>query len=589
MNHRDDYFQPETIDEQTSQSSPSHLQDPVASELAEMLRHIYHPTVTREDQASLAQIKQRLHHATSQHTTPSPTTPHPISRRLVALWTKNSHTHQRNTTMHQNNPKPPTTKRKIAPRLNIMAAVLLVGLLIGSWFSATHLPHPIVGNPTSGQTRPTSAVTSEPGNIYEVFNNTLTKLDGRTGATIWSHKLTTRQQTDAHNTRFIVQQDTVYTMLEHDLYAFAARTGQQLWHTETQYGVNFTARINNNAFYIYQVDGTFSAYTLNNGHLLWHNATQINSSGFNASNAMLYTKESTKDLQGGLPVIILHALDAKTGRQRWQFTARGSTGDIQSATTVFDGIAYFTPDQYLYALDEQTGKKLWEQKTMDPWDFFTNVETKDSITSTDTDRIQTLVGCPMSDLECNGKDTARITAFDTRTGHLLWQTDTRFRRLPDSSNADLMGFNNHQAIPVTNNILLGYYRPAPQKTQTQNPTYTIHAFDARSGKSIWQFSIESPSGYFSDNFYGTISGDKLYLTRGPRLITLDLKSGKKLQEQTLGNMAPTILGISNNLLYIQAFSNNNTFTIQVRRANDLSLVWTTAASTQIPQESTVRP
>ncbi|GER91809.1 hypothetical protein KDW_59710 [Dictyobacter vulcani] len=125
-----------------------------------------------------------------------------------------------------------------------------------------------------------------------------------------------------------------------------------------------------------------------------------------------------------------------------------------------------------------------------------------------------------------------------------------------------------------------------KKTRTQNPINTIHAFDARSGKSIWQFSIEHPA----NNFYGTISGDKLYLTNGPRLITLDLKSGKKLQEQTLGNMVPTILGIRHNLLYIQAFnSDNSIFIIQVRRANDLSLVWTTAASTQVPQESVVEP
>ncbi|GER91810.1 hypothetical protein KDW_59720 [Dictyobacter vulcani] len=466
MNHHDEYFQPDTIDEQTSQSSPSQIQDPVASELTEMLRHIYHPTVTREDQDSLAQIKQRLHATKTHDATSAQTTIPTGSDQPITSWTKNFKT-------HQHNPKPPASKRKRIPILNTLAATLLVGLLIGSWFAATHLLHPIVSISTSGHTIPTSTVASEPGNIYEVFNNTLTKLDGQTGTTIWSHKLTSRQSTDARNTHFIVQQDTVYAMLEHDLYAFAANTGQQLWHTETQYSANFIPGINNNAFYIYQVDGTSSAYTLSDGQLLWHNTTKINSTGFNVSNAMLYIKESSNHLQGGLPAIILHALDARTGKQRWQFTAWGSTGDTQLAATVFDGIAYFTPYQYLYALDEQTGKKLWEQKTMDQWDFFTHVETKDGVTATDTNSVQTLVGCPMNNPECNGKDTARIAAFDSRTGHQLWQSDTRFRRLPDSSNVDqLDSFGNHQAIPITNNILIGYYRPAPQKnTDTKSNQY----------------------------------------------------------------------------------------------------------------------
>src|SRR6185312_8799289 len=81
-----------------------------------------------------------------------------------------------------------------------------------------------------------------------------------------------------------------------------------------------------------------------------------------AIHGTLYTRETT--MEG---VRVLCAIDGTTGRQRWRFEEAEAalppdTGPVASlAPIVVDGIVYDNENP-LYALDTQTGKKLWEQR-----------------------------------------------------------------------------------------------------------------------------------------------------------------------------------------------------------------------------------
>jgi outer membrane protein assembly factor BamB len=57
----------------------------------------------------------------------------------------------------------------------------------------------------------------------------------------------------------------------------------------------------------------------------------------------------------------LYALDANTGQKLWDFTTNGG---ISSSPAVANGIVYVgSKDQKLYAVEATTGKKIWEAKT----------------------------------------------------------------------------------------------------------------------------------------------------------------------------------------------------------------------------------
>lgn len=59
----------------------------------------------------------------------------------------------------------------------------------------------------------------------------------------------------------------------------------------------------------------------------------------------------------------LHALDANTGKRRWEFTA---TGDIHAPATAGAVVYVGSDDTKLYALNATTGKQLWAYSASAP-------------------------------------------------------------------------------------------------------------------------------------------------------------------------------------------------------------------------------
>src|SRR5262249_6121834 len=139
---------------------------------------------------------------------------------------------------------------------------------------------------------------SQKDDLYIVHHNIAYRIDGRTGKEVWHHPVTTRNQSDPRMSRSAslqVVNHVVYAMLDFDIYALNADTGEEIWHvsnkTDTSY---FYFVVDSKLVYLYTLDYTFSALNVSDGSLAWHNRTfhTENGYGFSVSDGTLYTINS---------------------------------------------------------------------------------------------------------------------------------------------------------------------------------------------------------------------------------------------------------------------------------------------------------
>src|ERR1700674_151969 len=189
-----------------------------------------------------------------------------------------------------------------------LAAVILVGVLVGSWLVVTHM----VG------TSPT-VTSGGPSDLYSIHNGTAYRIDGSSGKVIWQRRLATSKQPDPRvgsSAYLQVVNRVIYAVLDFDIYALNASTGEQIWHVANHTNKSyFWFVVDNGRLYLYSLDSTFSALNAADGSALWHNTTfsTENGYGFSVRNGNLYTQNSVAN-PGDQK---LYTLDGATGRVRW--------------------------------------------------------------------------------------------------------------------------------------------------------------------------------------------------------------------------------------------------------------------------------
>jgi outer membrane protein assembly factor BamB len=150
----------------------------------------------------------------------------------------------------------------------------------------------------------------------------------------------------------------VYAVLKFDIYALDAGKGEQIWHVinHTEKG-SFWAVVDNGRVYLYSLDDTFSALNAVDGSVLWHNTTFTtrNGYGFSVRNGHVYTQLHTN---GGRDVE-LFTLDGATGEVRWSIPLPSG---LMTPPLVKEGVIYITRGNFLFALKEQSGESIWEQR-----------------------------------------------------------------------------------------------------------------------------------------------------------------------------------------------------------------------------------
>jgi hypothetical protein len=132
MTDNEQLFRPETVDEQIEQFATSEAHGQGASfdvQFVQTLQHIYQSDVSAEDRTSLARAKQRIANKKAALHPPSA----PGETNVVPFQSTRSAVMQ--ITLSSNQRKPSTLWRTF----NMLAAVLVIGLVVGSWIAVTHL------------------------------------------------------------------------------------------------------------------------------------------------------------------------------------------------------------------------------------------------------------------------------------------------------------------------------------------------------------------------------------------------------------------------------------------------------------------
>jgi len=179
-------------------------------------------------------------------------------------------------------------------------------------------------------------------------------LEQSTGKRLWvSHVEGAIHSTPAIQGKQIIVGSTDSTIRSLDL-----RTGKLRWETTTTDPVLGSALISKGRVYIGSGDGIMRALKLRNGKLIWENN---NPDGF---------IESTPALAGNQIIFgawdeYLYALDRNTGLESWRWS-RGKPGVLYSPAAcvpVVSGNKVFVvaPDRVMSAIDLKTGQTIWRK------------------------------------------------------------------------------------------------------------------------------------------------------------------------------------------------------------------------------------
>src|SRR5579883_1131057 len=321
MTPNHEYFTSEQVDEQIEQlrklNTPHEQTD--EAQLVNMLQRHYRVSLAPEDRTALAHAHQRILDELGNEDTPDHTSPFADGSKIRPIA----------------HPK----RARLTRFLSGLAAVLVVGTLLGSWLVVTQIAKLPRGLSNAGQS-----------SLYNIHSGVAYRLDGNTGKIIWQHPVPTKKQSDPNHggiASLQVINAVVYVVLDFDIYALDARNGHQIWHVtnegKTEY---FSFVVDHGRLYLFSLDNTFSALDATSGALLWHNTTFTtqNVSGLRVLNGNLYTQTSgpTRGDQK------LWVLDGATGHVRWSYPL--SDGSLSGAPLVTNGVVYFSSGNILSAV-----------------------------------------------------------------------------------------------------------------------------------------------------------------------------------------------------------------------------------------------
>lgn len=495
----DEYFTPERVDEQIEHLQQSGTLDEVTDEthLVNTLRQSYHVPLDAEDRAALAHVRQRVLSKQSEEG---------IFADAVPV-----------TTPPSLGPVTRPRSRRLPQILSSLAAVILVGALLGSWFAVTHMISkslPIASNNS--------------GDLYVVQSGVAYGFDGRSGKVLWQNHLSTNEQPGSADLRVV--NGVAYVMLNADIYALDARNGKQIWHVKNPDGKDyFWYVIDDGRVYLFSLDDTFSALNATDGSQLWHNTsfTTENGYGFSVLDGNLYTRNSGT---GGINDQKLYSLDGTTGQVRWNISLQ--QGSLTGSPLVENGVVYLSAGNLFYAVKEQSGKRIWEQTI--PGGGF-NLSLVNDILYVNNPAVVAYVATPY------GGDIGNIFALDARTGQKLWISDAGYSTLD---------------APITEGLLLA--------KRLHNGTSSIVGLNPQTGSVTWQVLLQEPpvnSGGYSTCSSGwtkVIDGELYLLEPSTSQSVCTLKSFNPANGQLLSNQSLAVkqgsasgIGASNGRLYIQ--------------------------------------
>lgn len=351
-------------------------------------------------------------------------------------------------------------------------------------------------------------------NVYTAYKDVVYKISGHDGSVLWAFALKQAYEPDRRIGSYLqlaVVNDVVYVSLEYRIYALHASSGKELWQYSPQLTVAELAQdhgriwemiIDKSVMYLQLTYGDMVALDLYDGLLKWDHLSFPNGGSFSPYDDTLYASEYS--IKEG---IILHAIDGKTGKERWRFE-RQFVNISRSATFLFDGIVYCSGNP-LYALDARTGKQLWKQRLpADGPTYFGGLQICAGVVYVNTSAVIALSSGQDIPL-----DLFRIFAFDAQTGRHLWESKP--------------GYSYRGKVRDGGKSIL--VESVVQKEKS------VQALDAETGTPRWQIALGAQahdiSGPYSPLIELEVSESHLYVLTHKRPYTLqvfDMETGKPL-------------------------------------------------------------
>jgi outer membrane protein assembly factor BamB len=431
---------------------------------------------------------------------------------------------------------PPGSQRKasyVRP-WSIVAAFLIVSFVMGSWVVVSQMARQ---QPSPAGRR--AAVPNEtPKDVYTAYEDVVYKVSGRDGSVIWKFALKQAYKPDRMIGSYVqlhVVNNVVYAALEYGIYALRGSSGKEIWHYAPKLTPAELAQdrgrigeifIDQSLTYLQLTRGDMAALDLRDGKLQWSHLSFPNGGFFSPSDDTLYASEFS-----GRGEPMLHAIDGRTGKERWHFERKLITTSL-SPTFIFDGIVYSSGNP-LYALDARTGKQRWEQRLPDGPVYFGDLQRRNGVVYVNTGAALALAGGQAIPL-----DYFRVFAFDAQTGKQLWESKPGYR------------FRD-EVIDGGKSMLL--------ETVVQNE-YSLQALDAKTGTLRWQISL----GVLACNIPGPCSPQieasesHLYVLTSKRPYTLqifDAQTGKVLGQHPIAlpvKEGLDLSALSNDVLYVRS-------------------------------------
>jgi outer membrane protein assembly factor BamB len=367
MSQHPDHFTPETVDEQIERltQETTGQQGTPDQELVQHLRHFYQTQVAEKNADPLDHAWERITQTKAyidQYTTTQPEQRKKPERRIRIMKTLPGpitdvpYDEQDMTTS-------PTRIQRISRFMQSIAAVLLVGILLGGFFILFWAQHATTGGTIASKTRSIIVASTADGTIYGVQPDS--------GAILWQHA--TGQALNGSSpgeNNITIQGKMVYGVEGNQAFALNALNGTLLWEKTLEASLNSYSLVQADSGVVYvskQESGGGHTYALqaNNGDILWYHPSE---SLLTAANSIGYTY--VMDIHGNY---IVKAFSSKNGQLLWQYATNVMTGVVAHDTIYLYSARTLTPgdtgdnkqDKLLLALNARTGKLLWSKPVID--------------------------------------------------------------------------------------------------------------------------------------------------------------------------------------------------------------------------------
>jgi len=385
-------------------------------------------------------------------------------------------------------------KRRVAHFMQMLAAVLVVGLLLGGFLLLLSGRHPRPGGPSTGEAGKTEsivAVNSSDGTVYG--------LRARDGAILWQYATGMVDHSVVSDSSLFVLNNMVYFVARGRVFALHGSNGTLLWHQDV---LPATVHIFGSTTYNFALDGNILLVRLANN---------------------------------GGDTSVLYALNASSGSLLWHYTMNMQYVIAASRGIVYVGSSDVHGDnQTLRALRSADGKELWSYNTGHRY-------MTDPITVLAVGDVLYLQGNVYDEPVTNNTGIFQsLTALNATTGKVLWSKPLNIDPLSEA-------LNNQGLLLWANNevILYNGYQFCAYSSSEGSQLWCSHDFVQRpshvSSNTIINANIPDFYAVAGQTLatIGISTGNNLHL----KVETLSLETGKTLWTRDLNFTTASGIGV----------------------------------------------